>query len=180
MRNSVRILVQHGELCLQGISQFYVAIEREEFKLDTLHELCGHFTSTGQVIVYCNTRRKVDWIVDQLSRRDVHASSLHAELDQRERDLVMREFRSGSSRLLLTTDSLARGIDVQQVTVVVNYDISPSLENYLHRIGRCGRFGRRGVAISLVTAGDVRSMRDIERYFEVHITELPMNWDDQL
>uniref|UniRef100_A0A7S4SST7 RNA helicase n=1 Tax=Alexandrium monilatum TaxID=311494 RepID=A0A7S4SST7_9DINO len=180
MRSSLRILVRPGELCLEGVSQFYVAVEREEWKLDTVCDLYETLTGSGQAIVYANTRRKADFLADQLSRRSFVASCLHADLDQRERDLVMREFRSGRARLLLTTDTLARGIDVQMVKVVVNYDLPASPELYLHRVGRCGRFGRRGVAISLVTNADVRPLRDIERFFATQVEELPMDFEDLL
>merc|ERR1712168_1397129 len=94
-------------------------------------------------------------------------------MDQKERDVIMREFRSGSSRVLITTDLLARGIDVQQVSVVINYDLPASLENYIHRIGRSGRFGRKGVAINFVTHEDSRVLRDIEQYYQTRIEELP-------
>merc|ERR1711901_177 len=104
--------------------------------------------------------------------RDFTISTMHAELDQKERDLVMREFRSGSSRVLISTDLLARGIDVQQVSLVINYDLPQKVENYLHRIGRSGRFGRKGVAINFVTDRDVRSMRDIEWHYETQMEEL--------
>merc|ERR1711972_1181463 len=103
---------------------------------------------------------------------------MHTELDQKERDLVMREFRSGSSRVLISTDLLARGIDVQQVSLVINFDLPANMENYLHRIGRSGRFGRKGVAINFVTTEDVRSMKEIERYYHTQIEEMPMNIAD--
>jgi len=172
MRNPVRILVKKDELTLEGIRQFYVAIEREEWKLDTLCDIYETLTIT-QAIIYCNFRRKVDQLADQLQRRDFTVSTMHADLDQRERDLVMREFRSGSSRVLISTDLLARGIDVQQVSLVINYDLPKAMENYLHRIGRSGRYGRKGVAINFVTDSDVRWMKDIERYYHTQIEELP-------
>lgn len=177
MRDAVRILVKKDELTLEGIRQFYVAIEKEEWKLDTLCDLYETLTIT-QAIIYCNTRRKVDFLADQLQKRDFTISTMHAELDQRERDLVMREFRSGSSRVLISTDLLARGIDVQQVSLVINYDLPSNMENYLHRIGRSGRFGRKGVAINFVTNQDVRTMKDIERYYHTQIEEMPMDIAD--
>merc|ERR1711920_1179495 len=122
MRDAVRILVKKDELTLEGIRQFYVAIEKEEWKIDTLCDLYETLTIT-QAIIYCNTRRKVDFIADQLTKRDFTISTMHAELDQKERDLVMREFRSGSSRVLISTDLPARGIDVQQVSLVINFDL---------------------------------------------------------
>merc|ERR1711972_761364 len=177
MRDAVRILVKKDELTWGGIRQFYVAIEKEEWKLDTLCDLYETLTIT-QAIIYCNTRRKVDFLADQLQKRDFTISTMHAELDQKERDLVMREFRSGSSRALISTDLLARGIDVQQVSLVINFDLPPNMENYLHRIGRSGRFGRKGVAINFVTNQDVRSMKDIERYYHTQIEEMPMDIAD--
>lgn len=86
-------------------------------------------------------------------------------MEQKQREVLMKEFRSGSSRVLITTDLLARGIDVQQVSLVINYDLPTNRENYIHRIGRGGRFGRKGVAINFVTNDDVRMLRDIERKF---------------
>jgi len=177
MRDAVRILVKKDELTLEGIRQFYVAIEKEEWKLDTLCDLYETLTIT-QAIIYCNTRRKVDFLADQLTKRDFTISTMHADLDQKERDLVMREFRSGSSRVLISTDLLARGIDVQQVSLVINYDLPQNMENYLHRIGRSGRFGRKGVAINFVTNSDVRSMKDIEKYYHTQIEEMPMDIAD--
>lgn len=105
---------------------------------------------------------------------------MHSDLEQKERDLVMREFRSGASRVLITTDILARGIDVQQVSLVINYELPLNLENYLHRIGRSGRFGRKGVAINFVTDKDVRAMKDIERYYHTQVQEMPMDIVDLL
>ena len=99
-------------------------------------------------------------------------------MTQQERDVIMREFRTGSSRVLITTDLLARGIDVQQVSLVVNYDVPTNRENYIHRIGRGGRFGRKGVAINFLTADDVRTLRDIETFYNTQIEEMPMNVAD--
>jgi len=177
MRDAVRILVKKDELTLEGIRQFYVAIEKEEWKLDTLCDLYETLTIT-QAIIYCNRRRKVDFLADQMTKRDFTVSTMHAELDQKERDLIMREFRSGSSRVLISTDLLARGIDVQQVSLVINYDLPQNMENYLHRIGRSGRFGRKGVAINFVTNNDVRAMKDIERYYHTQIEEMPSDIAD--
>jgi len=179
MRDAVRILVKKDELTLEGIRQFYVAIEKEEWKLDTLCDLYETLTIT-QAIIYCNTRRKVDFLADQMTKRDFTISTMHAELDQKERDLIMREFRSGSSRVLISTDLLARGIDVQQVSLVINYDLPQNMENYLHRIGRSGRFGRKGVAINFVTNQDVRTMKDIEKYYHTQIEEMPMDIADMI
>ena len=204
MRTPVRILVKRDELTLEGIKQFYIAVEREDWKLETLCDLYETLTIT-QAIIYCqhtlhtstlhyliisslhfsshcllpltlsslsymptgNTRRKVDWLTDKMSQRDFTVSSMHGDMTGPERELIMKEFRSGSSRVLITTDLLARGIDVQQVSLVINYDMPANRENYIHRIGRSGRFGRKGVAINFVTSEDVRAMREIEAFYNV-------------
>jgi translation initiation factor 4A len=179
MRDPIRILVKKDELTLEGIKQFFVATEREEWKLETLCDLYTTLTIT-QAIIYCNTRRKVDWLTEQMQSRDFTVSSMHGDMDQRERDIIMREFRSGSTRVLITTDLLARGIDVQQVSLVINYDLPTNRENYIHRIGRSGRFGRKGVSINFITQGDVRYLRDIEEFYHTQIEEMPSNVADLL
>mmetsp|Transcript_7213 Transcript_7213/g.8359 ORF Transcript_7213/g.8359 Transcript_7213/m.8359 type:complete len:280 (+) Transcript_7213:678-1517(+) len=177
MRDPVRILVKRDELTLEGIKQFYIAVDREDWKLDTLCDLYETLTIT-QAIIYCNTRRKVDWLQEHMVKRDFTVSCMHGDMDQRERDIIMREFRSGSSRVLITTDLLARGIDVQQVSLVINFDLPTNRENYIHRIGRSGRFGRKGVAINFLTEGDIRYLRDIEQFYTTEISEMPMNVAD--
>jgi translation initiation factor 4A len=107
-----------------------------------------------------------------MAARDFTVSCLHGDMEQRERDVIMREFRSGSSRVLITTDLLARGIDVQQVSLVINYDLPTNRENYIHRIGRSGRFGRKGVSINFLTRDDVRLLRDIEQFYNTQIEEI--------
>merc|ERR1711871_1109803 len=179
MREPVRILVKRDDLTLEGIKQFYVAVEREEWKLDTLCDLYETLTIT-QAIIYCNTRRKVDWLTEKMQARDFTVSAMHGDMDQRERDLIMREFRSGSSRVLITTDLLARGIDVQQVSLVINYDLPTNRENYIHRIGRSGRFGRKGVAINFLTLQDHKYLQDIEKFYNTTIEEMPLNVADLL
>jgi len=174
MRNPVRILVKKEQLTLEGIKQFYVAVEREDWKLDTLCDLYETLTIT-QAIIYCNTRRKTEWLCDKMTHRDFTVSAMHGDMDMPDRQLIMKEFRSGSSRVLITTDLLARGIDVQQVSLVINYDLPSNRENYIHRIGRSGRFGRKGVAINFVTSEDVRSLRDIEQFYNTQIEEMPMD-----
>lgn len=174
MNKPVRILVKKEELTLEGIRQFHVNVEKEEWKLDTLCDLYETLAIT-QSVIFANTRRKVDWLTDQLQRRDHTVSATHGDMDQKTRDLIMREFRSGSSRVLITTDLLARGIDVQQVSLVINYDLPTQPENYLHRIGRSGRFGRKGVAINFVTRETQRMLLDVQNFYNSVIEELPAN-----
>jgi len=179
MRDPIKILVKRDELTLEGIKQFYVAVQQEQWKLDTLCELYETLTIT-QAIIYCNTRRKVDWLTDMMGQRDFTVSAMHGDMTQQEREMIMKEFRSGSSRVLITTDLLARGIDVQQVSLVINYDLPTNRENYIHRIGRSGRFGRKGVAINFVTNDDITALKEIEEFYSTQIEEMPMNVNDLL
>jgi len=169
-----QILVPQEELSLKGIKQFYVDVIEEQNKFMTLCDLYATLTIT-QCIIYCNTCRKVDELSELMIQNDHAVSSMHGSMSPEERNLVMSNFRSGVSRVLITTDLLARGIDVQQVSLVINYDLPPKDENYLHRIGRSGRFGRKGTAINFVTADDTARVREIEDYFKVVIAELPAN-----
>jgi translation initiation factor 4A len=179
MNKPVRILVKRDELTLEGIKQFYVNVDKEEWKLETLCDLYETLAIT-QSVIFVNTRRKVDWLTDKMRGRDHTVSATHGDMDQNTRDIIMREFRSGSSRVLITTDLLARGIDVQQVSLVINYDLPTQPENYLHRIGRSGRFGRKGVAINFVTSDDDRMLFDIQKFYNVVVEELPSNVADLL
>lgn len=177
MNQPVRILVKRDELTLEGIKQFYIAVEKEEWKLDTLCDLYDTLNIT-QAVIFCNTRRKVDWLTEKMRAKEFTVSSTHGDIGQKERDMILNEFRTGSSRVLITTDLLARGIDVQQVSLVINYDLPRNLENYIHRIGRSGRFGRKGVAINFVTSEDVRTLRELETFYNTTIEEMPANVAD--
>nr|QES71282.1 eukaryotic initiation factor 4a [Helopeltis theivora] len=177
MRQPIQILVKKEELTLEGIKQFYVSVEKEEWKLDTLCDLYDTLSIT-QAVIFCNTRRKVDWLTESMHGRDFTVSAMHGDMGQKERDLIMKAFRTGSSRVLITTDLLARGIDVQQVSLVINYDLPSNLENYIHRIGRGGRFGRKGVAINFVTEDDRKTLQEIQKYYNTVIEEMPMNVAD--
>lgn len=177
MVDPVQVLVRRDELTLEGIRQFFVDVEREEWKFDTLCDLYDTIT-IAQSVIFCNTKRKVDWLSDKMRQANFTIAAMHGEMPQKERDTIMNEFRRGVSRVLITTDVWARGIDVQQVSVVFNYDLPLNRENYLHRIGRSGRFGRRGIAINFVTKDDVHILRDIEQYYATQIDEMPVNVAD--
>ncbi|KAK0233495.1 P-loop containing nucleoside triphosphate hydrolase protein [Armillaria fumosa] len=177
MRDPIRILVKKDELTLEGIKQFYIAVEKEGWKLDTLCDIYDTVNIT-QAVIFCNTRRKVDILTEQMQSREFTVSAMHGDMDQQERKNLMKEFRTGASRVLITTDLLARGIDVQQVSLVINYDLPTNRENYIHRIGRGGRFGRKGVAINFVTSTDVAMLRDIEKFYSTQIDEMPLNVAD--
>jgi ATP-dependent RNA helicase len=177
MSDPIRILVKRDELTLEGIKQFFVAVEREEWKFDTLCDLYDTLIIT-QAVIFCNTRKKVEWLAEKMRENNFTVSSMHGDMPQRERNDIMKEFRSGSTRVLITTDVWARGVDVPQVSLVINYDLPNNRELYIHRIGRSGRFGRKGVAINFVKSDDIRILRDIEQYYATQIDEMPMNVQD--
>jgi len=177
MSDPIRILVKRDELTLEGIKQFFVAVEKEEWKFDTLCDLYDTLTIT-QAVIFCNTRVKVDWLTDKMRKANFTVASMHGDMPQNEREEIMESFRSGEKRVLITTDVWARGIDVQQVSLVINYDLPNNRELYIHRIGRSGRFGRKGVAINFVKSDDIRILRDIEQFYSTQIDEMPMNVAD--
>ena len=174
MNEPVRVLVKRDELTLEGIKQFFVAVEKEEWKFDTLCDLYDTLTIT-QAVIFCNTKKKVDWLTAKMREANFTVSSMHGDMPQRERDAIMEEFRSGGSRVLIATDVWGRGLDVQQVSLVISYDLPNNRELYIHRIGRSGRFGRKGVAINFVKSDDIRILRDIEQFYSTQIDEMPMN-----
>lgn len=178
--DTLHILVKAEEVTLDGIKQFYVDCGRNDFKLDVLKDLYETLT-VSQSVIFVNTRRQCQWLYEQLEMADFTVSCLHGDMEESERAIRMQEFRSGASRVLLATNVLARGIDVQQVSLVVNYDLprgEEGRESYVHRIGRGGRFGRKGVAINFVTDEDVNTLRGIEQFWSCHIEEMPMNIAD--
>ncbi|KAK9463859.1 P-loop containing nucleoside triphosphate hydrolase protein [Lipomyces oligophaga] len=170
----IRILIKRDELTLEGLKQYFIAVEKEEWKFDTLCDLYETLTIT-QAVIFCNTRAKVDWLSDKMREANFTVAAMHGDMPQKERDSIMQDFRQGNSRVLISTDVWARGLDVQQVSLVINYDLPLNRENYIHRIGRSGRFGRKGVAISFVTKEDIAILRDIEQYYSTQIDEMPMN-----
>jgi len=177
MNEPVKVLVKRDELTLEGIKQYFVAVEKEEWKFDTLCDLYDTLTIT-QAVIFCNTRRKVDWLATKMREANFTVSAMHGDMPQKERETIMEEFRSGGSRVLIATDIWGRGIDVQQVSLVINYDLPTNRELYIHRIGRSGRFGRKGVSINFVKSDDVSTLRDIEQFYSTQIDEFPSNIAD--
>mmetsp|Transcript_2906 Transcript_2906/g.10283 ORF Transcript_2906/g.10283 Transcript_2906/m.10283 type:complete len:397 (+) Transcript_2906:354-1544(+) len=177
MSDPVQVLIKRDELTLEGINQYFIAVEREEWKFDTLCDIYDSLT-ISQAVIFCNTRQKVDWLSIKMRENAFTVSAMHGDMPQRERNSIMTEFRCGATRVLITTDVWARGLDVQQITLVVNYDLPVSRETYLHRIGRSGRYGRKGVAINLARTEDIRVIRDIEQFYSTEIVEMPRDIAD--
>jgi len=172
MNDPYHILLKNNELTLEGIRQYYVDVNQEKYKFDVLLDLyqCMNITSA---IIYVNTLKKCDYIYDRLMENKFTVSKLHGKMDQSSRNKIMKSFRLGQTRILLTTDLLARGIDVQQVSLVINFDLPNDQENYIHRIGRTGRYGKKGVAINFLTKEDKTYMESIEKFYSTTIDELP-------
>ena len=134
---------------------------------------CRYDTLTiTQAVIFCGTKRKVDWLTEKMRENNFTVSSMHGDMPQNERDAIMEEFRSGESRVLITTDVWSRGIDVANVSLVINYDLPANRELYIHRIGRSGRYGRKGVAINFVKEDEIRVLRDIEQFYSTQVSSL--------
>jgi len=164
MNDPYKILIKNEELTLEGIKQFYIDVEKESYKYDTLCDLYAAI-SISQCIIYCNTRKKVHFLSNKLKDNNFTVSCIYGDMPQNERNRVMDSFRSGDTRILITTDILARGIDVQQVSLVINYDVPNEVETYIHRSGRAGRHGRRGVTITFVSGYDYEQMKNLEKFY---------------
>ena len=179
MNNPEKLLVDKEALTLEGITQFHINIRISDWKYDVLKDLYDTI-NIAQCIIYINSKNKLMEIHERLIADNFPVSCIHGELSSVERKEVMKQFRSGHTRLLLSTDLLSRGIDVQQLSLVINFDLPKSKEVYIHRIGRSGRYGRKGVAINLVTDRDMQHMRDIESFYDTKIVEMPQNLEDYL
>lgn len=166
------ILVKKEELTLEGIRQYYVYVDKESIKYSVLYDLYNTITVT-QSIIYCNSKKKVERLKSDIQNDGYQVSCIHSEMNGNDRKNIMSDFISGSSRVLISTDLLSRGIDIQQVSLVINYDLPKYQESYIHRIGRSGRFGRKGVAINFITRYDIQHMHDIEKFYSTQIEELP-------
>ena len=174
MKNPNKILVKTDEITLEGIKQYYLGVQHENWKTATLFDLYDNL-SMKQTIIFCNSKRKAEWLKEQLTAENFTVSCIHSDLTQVVRDKTMKSFRLGTSRILIATDVIARGIDIQQVEIVINFDLPREIETYIHRIGRSGRFGRKGIAINFVTQKEYSQMQRIEQYYHTEITPLPEN-----
>lgn len=174
LRDPVKILIPPEEVTLDGIKQYTVEIPKEEWKIEALLDIYSQL-NINQAMIYCNKRQRVEWLAERLQSQGFPVSFIHGEMDLSERKSRMTAFRSGSVRVLISTDLLARGIDVQQVSLVINYELPTNQENYIHRIGRSGRFGRKGVAINILGPDEVEMMKQIEKYYSTAVAALPEN-----
>ena len=177
MRDPVKIRVKAEQLTLEGISQYYVAIEDDRQKYLTLKDLYK-FMSLSQCIIYANSVKRVSALYDAMMEDGFPVCRIHSGMDKSERDKAFSEFRNGTYRVLISSNVTARGIDIQQVSVVINFDIPKDVHTYLHRIGRSGRWGRKGVGINLITRRDLTKIKEIEQYYFTQIKEMPSSFDN--
>ena len=172
MDNPAKILVKKENLTLEGIKQYHLSCTNDANKYDNLFEIFANI-DVNQCIIYCNTKDKAERLAEIMREKDFVVSCIHGSMNQDIRNSVMKEFREGASRILISTDLLARGIDVHQVGLVINIELPSRKENYIHRIGRSGRYGRRGIAINLVTSHEVNYMVEIQQFYHTQIMPLP-------
>lgn len=172
MRDPVKIILKAEELTLECIQQYFVALPSDNDKFEALKDLFS-FLQISQCIIYVNTIQRVNDLYEAMKKEGFPVCYIHSSMDKTERDNTFQQFRNGSSRVLISSGITARGIDVQQVSIVINFDIMRDVHTYLHAIGRSGRYGRKGLAINFVTKHDLDKMRKIERYYGISIKELP-------
>jgi superfamily II DNA/RNA helicase len=176
MRDPVKIQVRAEQLTLEGISQYYVAIEDDRQKYLTLKDLYS-FMSVSQCIIYANSVKRVSALYDAMMEDGFPVCRIHSGMDKSDRDKAFADFRGGTFRVLISSNVTARGIDIQQVSVVINFDIPKDVHTYLHRIGRSGRWGRKGVGINMITRRDMSKLKEIEQYYSTQIKEMPSSFD---
>ena len=174
LQDPVRILIPPEQVTLEGIKQYFVGLDRDEWKFDVLCDIYQQL-NINQALIYCNKRQRAEWLATKMKDAGFSLECIHGDMDVSERRSRMDDFRKGTVRVLISTDLLARGIDVQQVSLVINFELPVQRENYIHRIGRSGRFGRKGVAINLIAGDEMRLLKDIEKYYSTTVDELPQN-----
>ena len=175
MRNPVKICVKSESLTLEGIKQYYVAVEDDRQKYLTLKDLYQHIT-LAQCIIYSNSVKRVMDLYEAMKEDGFPVCCIHSNMDKFERERSFKEFRNGTARVLISSNVTSRGIDIQQVSVVINFDLPRDVHSYLHRIGRSGRWGRKGTGITFITRRDIIKMKEIETYYNTQIEELPGNF----
>ena len=174
MRNPIKICVKAEQLTLEGITQFFVAVDDDRQKYATLKHIYK-YVSVSQCIIYCNSIKRVSDLYDAMKEDEFPVCCIHSNMEREERENAFKEFKNGKSRVLISSNVTARGIDVQQVSTVINFDIPKCVHTYLHRIGRSGRWGRKGVGINFISRHDMNKIKEIEEHYKTQIDELPMS-----
>ena len=176
LRNPVKILVKSEQLTLEGIVQHLIALEDDSHKYSTLKDIF-QMISVTQSIIYCNSIKRVTDLHEAMLQDNFPVCCIHSGMEKSERDAAFRDFKCGKHRVLISSNVTARGIDVQNVGVVINFDVPKDVHTYLHRIGRSGRWGRKGVAVNFVTRWDIKKIKEFEVYYNTAITEMPATFN---
>ena len=176
MRDPVKIVMKTEELTLECIQQYYIALNDDQSKYETLKDLFS-FLQVSQCIIYVSTVKRVEDLYNTMTADGFPVCCIHSSMDKSERDKSLQSFRKGAFRVMVSSGVTARGIDVQQVSTVINFDMTRSYETYLHAIGRSGRFGRKGLAINFITKHDIDFIRRLEKHYNIKIDELPSDFD---
>jgi translation initiation factor 4A len=173
MRNPVKIILKSQEIALECIDQYHIALQNDQQKYDALQDLFEAITISGQCIIYVGAVKRVADLYEAMLADGFAVCQMHSELTHNERIETIEKFRSGSFRVMISSGMTARGFDVQQVSTVVNFDIGRNIETYIHAVGRAGRHGRKGTAISFVTKQDMEFLNKLEEHYNIKINELP-------
>jgi translation initiation factor 4A len=172
LNDPVRILIPPDSVRLDGIQQFYVNLDREDHKFECICDLYKNL-NISQAVIFCNKRQKAEVLAEKMSAQGYPVTCLHGELEKPERTRRMKQFIAGQTRVMIATDIIARGIDVQQISLVINYELPTNRENYVHRIGRAGRYGRKGTTINLLLPEEESMMTDICEHYSMKVANLP-------
>jgi ATP-dependent RNA helicase len=157
---------------LEGIKQYYVAVQDDRQKYETLKDLYK-VLSVSQCIIYSNSVKRVIDLTEAMKEDNFPVSCIHSSMTHDEREQSIMDFRNGKTRVLISSNVTARGIDIQQVSVVINFDLPNDIHTYIHRIGRSGRWGRKGTGINFITRRDINKIKELEEYYRCQIDELP-------
>jgi translation initiation factor 4A len=179
LNDPVRILIPPSAVALSGIEQYFIDVEREDHKFECIADLYKNL-NIAQAVIFCNMRKTAEKLTEKMTTHGFPVSCVHGELEKPERERRMRQFLGGESRVMIATDMIARGIDVQQISLVINYELPQNHETYIHRIGRAGRFGRKGVTINILLPEEVQTMKDIAEKFNIVLKETPQDLSNLL
>ena len=179
MREPIKILVKAQMLTLEGISQYYIALDNDHSKYATLKDIYSKI-AVSQCIIYCNSVKRVKDLTDAMISDSFPVVCIHSNMDKADRAKAYAGFKRGNHRVLISSNVTARGIDIQQVRTVINFDIPKCVNIYLHRIGRSGRWGRKGIGINFVTRRDIKNMKLIEEHYSTQIKELPEDFGTEI
>lgn len=179
MRDPKRILVKQEQLTLQGIRQYYVGLENDEQKYEALKDIFSTI-SVSQCIIYCNSINRTNDLYTAMKEEGYPVIAIHSNMTDDERQKSYSAFKEGLARVIICTDLFSRGIDVQQVSIVINFDLPKSIHVYIHRIGRSGRWGRKGVGINFITKRDQCKLQEIREFYTTEVNELPMNFSEEI